>query len=480
MARAITLLSVGLLMLALTGCGLGRLGESVESSDAGSIGADGPTTAGSVPRSGALEEPSDRESERPDSPDWAGQILVLRDGDLHLLEGQSEHQLTDSGDYWTGFLTRGGDVIALQLVDDGGSSLVRLEVQEATVTKTPEAALSRQPSEYSSRHDYLLPSPDAEDVLIGRSVIALGSGRRIELPAKDCCASWSPDGSLVAYLTLADNREEADLSNLRYDLWVADIQAETAPRRVATNLMTWDDPYGRRGESLAWWKNGEHLLALSSDGVTVIERSASGAGITAQMNNRLVSIDVETGGVRQLANSPDLRQQMALEVPTMEDQVVITAAATPSGHEGAAFLTMDYGSTYSIGMLNGDQRLGHFITEDIPGGQQVRMGAPVWSPDGTRFAYFGWHWRPKWMALLEVFDVSTGRIERVWQSEMYKKPGHWSWSPDGEWLWITASDYGHDGNVTRTVSFVAHIGVPGHVETIHGTVLDWCCVSGGG
>ena len=76
------------------------------------------------------------------SPTRGGSILVFRDGDLHLLEGRSERQLTDSGNYWTGVLTRDGDIIALQRADDVGSSLVRLEVGESTVTKTDVAALN--------------------------------------------------------------------------------------------------------------------------------------------------------------------------------------------------------------------------------------------------------------------------------------------------------------------------------------------------
>ena len=64
----------------------------------------------------------------------AGWVLVLRDGDLRLLARHWERQVTKTGDYWTGALTRDGSVIGLRRTDGGRSKLVRLKIDESMVT----------------------------------------------------------------------------------------------------------------------------------------------------------------------------------------------------------------------------------------------------------------------------------------------------------------------------------------------------------
>ena len=61
----------------------------------------------------------------------------------------------------------------------------------------------------------------------------------------------------------------------------------------------------------------------------------------------------------------------------------------------------------------------------------------------------------------------------------YPKPGHWDWSPDGEWVWIVVAEriqeeYG-GYRVPRDVSMLASVTRPGHVESVPGIILDWCC-----
>ena len=74
---------------------------------------------------------------------------------------------------------------------------------------------------------------------------------------------------------------------------------------------------------------------------------------------------------------------------------------------------------------------------------------------------------------------STNAITRIWESQKYPKPGHWDWSPDGEWVWIVVAEriqeeYG-GYRVPRDISMLASVTRPGHVESVPGIILDWCC-----
>ena len=226
-ASAIALLSAVSLAAVLTGCGLPRFGDSQE-----------PSVSGDTPTADA-------------APIRAGWVLVLRDGDLRLLSGHWERQVTHTGDYRTGALTRDGKVIGLRRADDGGSSLVRLEVGVSSVTTTAEIALDVELPDRMLRPGYLVVSPDAEHVLVGNLLIGLNSGRRIKLVPGGCCDVWSPDGSHIAYLTRAGDWDPESQTVDRFDLWVADVGGGEAPRCIATGLMDWRDMYGRDAESIA-------------------------------------------------------------------------------------------------------------------------------------------------------------------------------------------------------------------------------------
>lgn len=93
-------------------------------------------------------------------------------------------------------------------------------------------------------------------------------------------------------------------------------------------------------------------------------------------------------------------------------------------------------------------------------------------------AYFGWYGLKR-KPFIEVLDVATGRIDRVWESTVHRKPGHWDVSPDGEWVWVAVRELNPvDGSVIRTLSFLASVSQPGHVESIPNEILDWCCFGG--
>ena len=424
-ASAAALLSVLPLAAVIIGCGTARFGDSQEPS----VSEDTPTDA---------------------APLRAGWVLVLRDGDLRLLSGHWERQVTHTGDYRTGALTRDGKVIGLRRADDGGSSLVRLEVGETSVTTTAEIALDVELPDRMLRPGYLVVSPDAEHVLVGNLLIGLNSGRRSALAPGGCCEVWSPDGGHIAYLVLAGDWDPDSQTVRRRDLWVADIGGGGVPRRLATGLMDWFDIYGRDAESIAWSQDGTKVLALSADGAEWIERRGSGYWVYGPVNNRLVSVDVETGEERELASSLDLHQRLKGEVDVLAAEVVVSAAATPRDGRPAAFLVMDYERAYGIGLLDGDGRLDRLVVETAPGRNTVRMGAPVWFPDGVRLAYFGWYTNIQ-KPFIDVLDVATGAIDRVWESTEYRKPGHWDLSPDGKWVWIVVSTYHPDDpRLTKT------------------------------
>ena len=145
-------------------------------------------------------------------------------------------------------------------------------------------------------------------------------------------------------------------------------------------------------------------------------------------------------------------RRLRREADTLAEQVVVSAAATPSDDGAAAFLVMDYERVYGIGLLGADHRLDQLKVEVLPGRSAVRMGAPVWSPNGARLAYFGWDMRAR-MPFIDILHVGTGGIDRVWESTEYRKPGHWDLSPDGEWVWIVVSTYhADDPRTTRDLS----------------------------
>ena len=414
------------------------------------------------------------------TPSRAGTILVRRDGDLYLLEGHSERRITQSGDYATGLLTRDGRIVALRQADQESSTLVLIEVEGSSVSTTAEIRFDRPLPERIRRTGYLMPSPDDKYVLVpgpeGNLLVSLEAKRVEREMPPGCCRSWSPDGRKVAYLVLADDQKVRDDKPTVFDLWVADTLGEAPPRRVAADLMDWFDFFGRYADSFAWWKNSASILALSSDDVIWIERKYQ---LRGPVNNRLVSIDLATNEKSELLISSKLHQRISREVSALEDEVVISAPATTKDGDRAAFLAMDYMNVFSVGTLDSDGQLERLVTVEMPEKELVSMGAPVWSPDDTRLAYFGWRWRPTVKAFIEVLDPSTDAITRVWESQKYPKPGHWDWSPDGEWVWIVVAERSQEEyggyRVPRDISMLASVTHPGHVESVPGIILDWCC-----
>ena len=405
-----------------------------------------------------------------------GWVLVLRDGDLRLLAGRLERQITHTGDYWTGALTRDGSVVGLRAADGGGSSLVRLEVGESTVTQTTEVALALEPPDWGADPGYLAVSPDGSRVLAGNALVELDSGRRTDLAPGGGSAVWSPDGGRIAYLAGADDWDPDAQTVRHYDLWVKDVAGEAASRRIATGLMRSFGLYGRTGASIAWSGDGQKILALSAAGAQWIELRGPGYGVAGPANNRLVSIDLDTGEERVLASSVELHGRLGADVNPAADQMVVSAAATPRDGARAVFIVMDYERAYGIGLLDADGRLERLIVEIAPDRHTAHTSTPVWSPDGARLAWFGWYMTSK-TPFIDVLDVTTGTVVRVWESTEYRKPGHWDISPDGKWVWIVVSTFvPDDSRLTKDLSEIASVERPGHVESVKGIVLDWCCV----
>ncbi len=415
------------------------------------------------------------------TPQRAGTILLFRDGDLYLLEGQSERRITHSGDHVTGMLTRDGLVVALREGEESSSSLVLIEVEGGGVSTTAEISLDQPLDDWFKGRSSLLPSPDEGHVLVPGTesylMVSLDEQRVVREMPHGCCHSWSPDGRMVGYMDLVEDQQFVEDLPSRHELWVTDSEGRTSPRRVASDLMYWFDFFGRTADGFAWWRDGTSILALPSDDVVWIDRKNQ---VRGPVNNRLVSIDLTTGDVSELVSSPGLHRRMKREAPTLEDEVVITAAASTKHGDRAAFLAMDYMNVYSVGIIDAGGQLERLVTVPTPDDRElVAMGAPVWSHDDSKIAYFGWRWRPTVKAFIEVFDPSTEAITRVWESVQYPKPTHWDWSLDGKWIWVIAAvrtEERHGGvRVPRDMSLLASVTHPGHVEPVHGIVLDWCC-----
>ena len=475
--HATYLLVVLLSALSVVGC---RHGPSETAQPAPTLKTD--PTAVSTPQADPTPEPTlETEPTAEPTPQRAGTILLFRDGDLYLLEGQSERRITHSGDHVTGMLTRDGLVVALREGEEDSSSLVLMEVEGGGVSTTAEVPLDQSLDERHGRAGILLPSPDDGHVLVpgteGYLMVSLGKQRVVREMPLGCCHSWSPDGRMVGYMDLVDGQQFVEDLPRRYELWMTDAEGRTSPRRVASGLMYWFEFFGRIADGFTWWRDGTSILALPSDDVVWIDRKNQ---VRGPVNNRLVSIDLTTGDVSELVTSPGLYRQMKPEAPTLEDEVVISAPASTKDGDRAAFLAMDYMNVYSVGTIDSSGELERLITVPTNDDRElVVMGTPVWSPDDTRIAYFRWKWQPSVKASIEVFDPSTEAITRVWESVQYPKPVHWDWSPDGEWIWIIAAvrTEERDGGVRvpRDVSMLASVTHPGQVETVDGILLDWCC-----
>ena len=409
-------------------------------------------------------------------PRQAGRVLLVREGDLYLLEGRSERRITDSGDYWTGVLTEDGAIVAANWTGDGGSLLVRLEVSASGVERTAEVRLRSQPDDQGPQHGYVALSPNGDHIVVrdgpaGYVLVEMEIGSRTELGGA-CCASWSPDGSAIAYLDLPEDYQFEEGKVAQYDLWVAGVAEKIVPRRISSELMRMSGLFGRYDEDVVWWRNGAELLVLSAEGARWVRR----AQLNMPGNNGLVSVDRVSGIRREVANPMELRRRLSEVFPDVEGEVAISWATTPKSHDRAAFLVMDYGRTYAILLINREGEVDQMIGREVPDGYMVGMGAPHWSADGGRLAYFGWNGQKR-TPFIEVLDVASGRIDRVWQSGRYPKPGHWDISPDGQWVWVPVNDFNLvDGTIKRSQTFLASVDRPGHIETIQGTMLDWCCV----
>ena len=224
------------------------------------------------------------------TPSRAGTILVLRDGDLYQLKGQSERRITQSGDYVTGMLTRDGHVVALRQTDEESSSLVLIEVGGSSVSTTAEIRLNQPIPERMRRSGYLVPSPDGEHVLVpgpeGYLLVSLEAKRVEREMPPGCCRSWSPDGSRVAYMVLADDQQIVDELPKKCDLWVTDSESGTSPRHVASDLMHWFDFFGRlRGRICMVGERYEHPRSLI--GRRNLDRAEVPASRTSEQPARL-------------------------------------------------------------------------------------------------------------------------------------------------------------------------------------------------
>ena len=423
-----------------------------------------------TPRAFATLVPGDEPPTR-----QAGRVLLVREGDLYLLEGRSERRITDSGDYWTGVLAEDGAIVAANWTGDGGSLLVRLEVSASGVERTAEVRLRSQPDDRRPRHRSLVPSPNGEQFIVrdgqaGYVIVDLARKSRTELGG-GCCASWSPDGTRVAYLALSEDHEFDEEKVPQFDLWVAEVAEEIVPRRISSELLRMFELFGRSEEDVVWWRNGAELLVLSAEGARWVRR----AQLNMPGNNGLVSVDRVSGIRWEVANPMELRRRLSEVFPDVEGEVAISWATTPKSHDRVAFLVMDYGRTYAILLINQEGEVDQMIGREVPDGYMVGMGAPQWFPDGGRLAYSGWNGQKR-TPFIEVLDVASGRIDRVWQSGRYPKPRHWDISPDGQWVWVPVNDFNLvDGTIKRSQTFLASVDRPGHIETIQGTILDWCC-----
>lgn len=116
-----------------------------------------------------------------------------------------------------------------------------------------------------------------------------------------------------------------------------------------------------------------------------------------------------------------------------------SVALSPGGDQ-LAFVSGITGELHTVDVRTG--RVVQLTSElGAPSGKWPEIGAPAWSPDGSRLA-FPWEDRstPTWRGALFVLDVQTGKktavTEQWWP---YGLAGHSPWSPDGRRLAVSAN-----------------------------------------
>jgi TolB protein len=225
----------------------------------------------------------------------------------------------------------------------------------------------------------------------------------VATPDLEMSGVWSPDGTRLAFWSMAfegDPMDPADVdaafSDPDRDLSVTVVRADGSDPKVLIDGLNWSDDYGT---GLSWSHDGTRL-AISHN---VIEDGTPTNVITilpldGQPPTRLV-----TGGSDPYW-SPD-------------DQTIAYHGKRHVGGDGSP----DGDGVWLIGSDGGDDRR---LSETY--GSGGAFDGPVWSPDGTRIAFYGQGdgYHDVWVARADgsgEVAIGTETADEYWPR----------WSPDG-------------------------------------------------
>jgi len=188
--------------------------------------------------------------------------------------------------------------------------------------------------------------------------------------------AWSPDGSKIAFI----GHHDGDLR----DLFVLDLATGVSTQ---LSFSTWD-PNPAEPDFSPWWSE---LPSFTPDGSSIVYNAWREGGID-RYEVRMVPI---AGG----ESVPLMREQHADGTAAFE-----SARLSPDG----SLLSYGCEPTGSICVANADgtdeRVLAPFEGDSLNGG--------VWSPDGTRIAYYAFHAQDVF-----VVDVTTGEATYVAEGE---------------------------------------------------------------
>lgn len=402
-------------------------------------------------------------------------------GTAPAASGVRAHRLTDfRGLEQSPAISLDGKSVAFVAYVDGHAQIfVRLVAGGSTLQLTREAA------------DHLYPrwSPDSASIIYYRKpragetagalweMPALGGGPR-RIAASVGAGDISHDGKRVVFPRIADGRMQLAVSTRDG----ADVRMLTALEPTyyySTPRWSFDDgmvAYVRghtnsyevfvvsldRGEPRQLTEHGARLdgLTWASDGSSVIFSSSRGSTSWYLPAMNLWRVGVEGGGLHQLTfgeasyTYPDINARGTLVVErvhreydiwrypidqspidnvrrgvrlTQQTSAIHTPSLAPADTD-VVYLS-DGGNHANLWVMNLQTQQARQITYETD--PAVRVGLPLWSPDGRHIAYFRSS-ESSWDYFLVNPDGSNPRL-------LAQRAAWAAWSPDSQWLYF--SDY---------------------------------------
>ncbi|HWN42655.1 MAG TPA: PDZ domain-containing protein [Thermoanaerobaculia bacterium] len=297
-------------------------------------------------------------------------------------------------------------------------------------------------------------------------------------------ASYSPDGSRLAYMPLFDNT--AQWKNYRGGghsrIWIQSLKDlaveqipqpagrcnDIGPRWMGDSIYFRSD---RNGESnlFAYDTKTKTVRQLTAfDDFPVLSLDAGGGNLVFEQAGYLHHFDLATGRSQRLqigvaTELPETRTRFAKGAKQVRSghispsgaraafqfrgEIVTVPAAkgdarditnTPGVHERFPAWSPDGRSIAFFSDQGGEYAL-HVLPADGKGQAKVYQlagtgfyEAPAWSPDATKIAYVDHSWTLYWL------DLASGTVKKVASEPMYGAGIHrslWAaWSPDSQWI----------------------------------------------